>query len=426
MAKASAGDDEDVVVDPMTAVLAAVHKKFGKNSLVKASAMPRVSRISTGFFSLDTAMGVTDGEAGLPEGRTTMLVGDESSAKSTILLAIIAAFQERSLPAVLVESEHTFDGEWADSWGVIEDDLLLQPAGSAQEALDISAEVVRTLRRGVIGIDSMASLAPTEEIEASTSDWQQGLSARLFNKGWRIFQSGQNTSATRGDEITHGCTIVVTQQWRSKIGPFPMKTIPGGAGQKFAVSVLVSLWEDGQVWFDPKSKKIVTKLADETRKAGTGVVLGRDFRFEVKKNKSDVAGGMGQFRVYSRDFSFGSIRIQKGTTDHAAQVLDRALQYGIVQQAGSWFSMGEERLGQGRESVASNLEGNPELVARLQKLVLEELSGRRGSRPSPSPRPQTAGVPAEDVLGEDVVAGKKPGPKKAAPKKKAPPKKKGA
>lgn len=373
---------QDAAPKGLKNALAAIRKQYGAKSLVMGDEMPRLERVPTGIFILDVAMGIADGVPGIAKGRTTMLVGDESSAKSYTLLRILSAFQRLGEPTALVESEHTFDPRWSSIVGVNVAELLVQPSESAQESLDVASQVIRNVESGVVGIDSMAALAPAEEVEASTFEWQQGLAARLFNKGFRLFQSGQNASSKLGAEgMTAGCTLIVVQQYRTNIGGRrgPTRTIPGGAGQKFAASVQVSMWSGATVYWCPDNG-VTDKLSTKSYKGDLGVPLGVTFHFQVTKNKTAAPYRSGQFVVFTTDFTApdGTWSVKPGTTNDAEQLIRLAVITGVVERRGSWYKYGEANLGQGEQRSAARLEEDAELAGEIRGRVLALLEKQQG------------------------------------------------
>jgi recombination protein RecA len=361
--------------DLKAAAIEKIRKKYGKAAIRTGADISPVRRVPTGIFSLDVALGVYEGEAGLPKGRAIMLVGHESSCKSLLSYMAIAEFQRRGEDAVLVDAEGAWDPEWGTKLGIIPKHLLLETSESMEQTMDVLAELIRVIPSGIVVVDSFAALAPTAEIEASFHDWQQGLGARIMNKGWRNIQAGMNSAGKIGDNPAGiGPTVVAIQQWRTAIGQRKDggRSISGGAGQKFAMSIIVSLWAGEEIYLVPgKGKMKKSEIAYKNR--GDYMIIGRTFNFEIIKNKTAPPHRTGEFVVYSAyatDPESG-FSVKPGDTNLGEQILTLAMLHGIIQRSGAWYSYGRERLGQGLANVAKRLKDDTELMVTLRDAVIE-------------------------------------------------------
>ena len=283
-----------------------------------------VEAISTGALSLDAALGV----GGVPRGRIIEVYGPESSGKTTLALHIVASAQKTGGYAAFVDAEHALDPKYAGQLGVDVKNLLISQPDSGEQALEITETLVRSNALDVIVIDSVAALVPRAELEGEMGDSHMGLHARLMSQALRKLTGAVSKSNT---------SVIFINQIREKIGVMfgSPETTTGGRALKFYASVRMDIRRIGS-------------LKDGQDNIGNRV------RVKVVKNKMAPP-----FRETELDIMFG-----KGFS-FEGDILDLALQANLVQKSGSWFSYGEDRLGQGKENVKNFFIENPDLMAKL-------------------------------------------------------------
>lgn len=312
-----------------------IEKDFGKGAIMKLGDKPSVSveTIPTGSLALDIALGV----GGIPRGRIIEVYGPESSGKTTLAQHIVAECQKKGGIAAFVDAEHALDPEYARNLGVNIDELLISQPDTGEQALDITEELVRSGAVDVIVVDSVAALVPKAEIEGSMEDQQMGLQARLMSKALRKLTGIIGKTNT---------TVIFINQLRQKIGVMygNPETTTGGNALKYYASVRMEI-------------KRVEGLK------GDGEDVGNHVRVRILKNK--VAP---PFRTAEFDIMFGKGICKIGN------ILDVATNFDIVKKSGSWFSYGEEKLGQGRDKAKEYLAENPEMLAEIEKLIREKLA----------------------------------------------------
>ena len=312
-----------------------IEKDFGKGSIMKLGdkTTVNVDAIPTGALSLDVALGI----GGIPRGRIIEIYGPESSGKTTLAQHIVAECQKKGGIAAFVDAEHALDPEYAKNLGVNIDELLISQPDTGEQALDITEELVRSGAVDIIVVDSVAALVPKAEIEGTMEDQQMGLQARLMSKALRKLTGVIGKTNT---------TVIFINQLRQKIGVMygNPETTTGGNALKYYASVRMEI------------------KRTETLK-GDGEDVGNHVRVRVLKNK--VAP---PFRTAEFDIIFG-----KGISK-TGNILDVAVNLGIVNKAGAWFSYNESKLGQGREKSKEFLDENPSLLAEIEKLVREKLA----------------------------------------------------
>ena len=312
-----------------------IEKDFGKGSIMKLGdkTTVNVDAIPTGALSLDVALGI----GGIPRGRIIEIYGPESSGKTTLAQHIVAECQKKGGIAAFVDAEHALDPEYAKNLGVNIDELLISQPDTGEQALDITEELVRSGAVDIIVVDSVAALVPKAEIEGTMEDQQMGLQARLMSKALRKLTGVIGKTNT---------TVIFINQLRQKIGVMygNPETTTGGNALKYYASVRMEI------------------KRTETLK-GDGEDVGNHVRVRVLKNK--VAP---PFRTAEFDIIFG-----KGISK-TGNILDVAVNLGIVNIAGAWFSYNDAKLGQGREKSKEFLDANPELLAEIERLVREKLA----------------------------------------------------
>ena len=319
--------------DALEVALGQIERQFGKGSVMRMNDAAQVSiaSISTGSLSLDLALGI----GGLPRGRIIEVFGPESSGKTTLVYHVIAEAQRRGGICAFIDAEHSMDPAYAKRIGVNVDDLLVSQPDTGEQALEISELLIRSGALDIVAIDSVAALTPKAEIEGEMGDSHVGLQARLMSQALRKLAGTLN----RTDTIA-----LFTNQLREKIGVMfgNPETTPGGRALKFYASVRLDI------------RRI------ETLKDGTEA-FGNRVRVKVVKNK--VAP---PFKQAEFDIIYGTGISWEGS------VLDVGLEKKIVQKSGSYFSFGDDRLGQGRQNATAFLCENPDVVQQILARIQAE------------------------------------------------------
>ncbi|WP_297689214.1 recombinase RecA [uncultured Anaerococcus sp.] len=309
-----------------------IEKKYGKGSVMKMGDAPKIEieAIPTGAINLDIALGI----GGLPRGRVIEIYGPESSGKTTLALHVIAEAQKLGDTCAFVDAEHALDAEYAANLGVDIDNLIMSQPDTGEAGLDIAESLVRSGAVGLIVIDSVAALVPKAEIEGEMGDSHMGLQARLMSQALRRLTGIISKSNT---------TVIFINQLREKIGVMfgSPETTTGGRALKFYSSVRL----------DIRRIKTITE-GDNS--------IGSRTRVKIVKNK--VAP---PFKVVEFDIMYG-----KGISKEGV-LLDTAVDLDIIDKAGSWFSYGDQKLGQGRENVKKMLEDDPEFTKEIDAKVRE-------------------------------------------------------
>jgi recombination protein RecA len=327
-------------VKALTAAVGAIEKQFGKGSIMRLGEdheMPPIAVIPSGSVGLDLALGV----GGYPRGRVIEIFGPESSGKTTLALHAIAEAQKQGGVAAFIDAEHALDVSYARKLGVNLGDLLVSQPDTGEQALEITEQLVRSGACDLVVVDSVAALVPKAEIEGEMGDAHMGVQARLMSQALRKL-----TAVVSRNQAT----VVFINQIRMKIGVVfgNPETTTGGHALKFYASVRLDIRRIGAV------------------KDGESIVGSRT-RVKVVKNK--VAP---PFREAEFDVRYGV------GVDRACEVLDVAVDRGLIEKSGAHFALGGERLGQGRERAAEWLRANPkameELVARLAAPVVPGLA----------------------------------------------------
>jgi recombination protein RecA len=319
------------------AALTQIERSYGKGAIMRlgdGTGIKGIEVISTGALTLDLALGV----GGIPRGRIVEIFGPESSGKTTLSLHILAEAQKAGGVAAFIDAEHALDPAYAARIGVNTDELLISQPDTGEQALEIVEVLVRSQAVDVVVIDSVAALVPKAEIEGEMGDTHVGLQARLMSQAMRKLTAAISRS---------NCVVIFINQLREKVGVMfgNPEVTTGGRALKFYASVRLDI------------RKI------DSIKQGLDVVGGR-VRVRVVKNK--VAA---PFRSVELDLLYNEGISYEGS------VLDGAIEAGIVDKSGAWFSYGEMRLGQGRDNVRDLLRGNAELTQEIANKVRQAVIG---------------------------------------------------
>jgi recombination protein RecA len=350
-----------------------IKKEYGEGAVMRLGDRDaiEVEAVPTGALSLDIALGV----GGVPRGRIVEIFGPESSGKTTLVYHIIAEAQALGGVCAFIDTEHALDPTYARRIGVNTDELLVSQPDHGEQALEISDVLVRSGAVDIVAVDSVAALTPKVELEGQMGDQHMGLQARLMSQALRKLAGNLNRANT---------ICLFTNQIREKIGVMfgSPETQPGGRALKFYSSQRLDI------------RRI------ETLKEGTEAI-GNRVRVKVVKNK--VAS---PFRQAEFDIEYGIGISREGC------LLDVALEHGLVQKSGSFFSYGETRLGQGRNNTKEFLRENAELVAELERKIGEKLGidaeTEAPPKPQDEPKPEEPPPPeTEEGGGEEAPAGAK-------------------
>ena len=325
--------EKDSKLKALQLTLDKLDKTYGKGTVMKMGDVEivKIDSISSGSLTLDGALGV----GGYPKGRVIEIYGPESSGKTTLTLHAIAECQKAGGIAAFIDAEHAFDRFYAQNLGINIDELIISQPDNGEQALEIADNLIRSGAVDIIVIDSVAALTPRSEIEGEMGDSKMGLHARLMSQALRKLTS--NISKTN-------CTVMFINQLREKIGVMfgNPETTTGGNALKFYASVRLDIRRSTQI------------------KDTNGNVLGNKTRVKVVKNK--VAP---PFKVSEFDIMYG-----KGISK-MGEIIDLGVEHDIIDKSGSWFSYGETKLGQGRDSVKSILKDNPELSDEIEAKIVE-------------------------------------------------------
>lgn len=307
-----------------------LEKSYGKGTVMKLgdNAVEPVEAISTGSIGLDIALGI----GGFPKGRVIEIYGPESSGKTTLAIHAIAEAQKKGGIAAFIDAEHAFDKFYASKLGVDIENLLISQPDNGEQALEIADNLIRSGAIDIIVIDSVAALVPKAEIEGEMGDSKMGLHARLMSQALRKLT---------GTISKTGCCCIFINQLRDKIGVMfgSPETTTGGNALKFYASLRLDIRRISQI-----------KDSDE--------VSGNRVKVKVVKNKLAPP-----FRIAEFDVMFGE-GISK-----AGEIIDLGVDFDIIKKAGSWFSYGDTKLGQGRDAVKQLLLDNPDLMDELEEKI---------------------------------------------------------
>lgn len=318
----------------LQATLSKIEKNYGKGSVMKLGdrTMEQVDVIKTGSLALDIALGV----GGLPRGRVVEIYGPESSGKTTLAIHCIAEAQKSGGIAAFIDAEHAFDSVYAQKLGVDVDNLYISQPDNGEQALEIAENLISSGAIDIIVIDSVAALTPKSEIDGEMGESKMGLQARLMSQALRKMTS--TISKTK-------CCCIFINQLRDKIGVMygNPETTTGGNALKFYASVRLDI------------RKVQTLKEGDTP-------YGNHVRVKIVKNK--VAP---PFKQVEFDLIFGEGISKLG------EIIDIAVEHDIIKKSGSWFSYGDTKIGQGRDSVKQLLQDNPELEQEIEDKVREIL-----------------------------------------------------
>ena len=334
--------------------LSQIDKQFGKGSVMRLGDdnRPPVQVIPTGSLALDVALGI----GGLPRGRVIEVYGPESSGKTTVALHAVANAQKAGGNAAFIDAEHALDPVYARALGVDTDSLLVSQPDTGEQALEIADMLIRSGGIDIIVIDSVAALVPKAEIEGEMGDSHVGLQARLMSQALRKITGALSTTGT---------TAIFINQLREKIGVFfgSPETTTGGKALKFYASV-----------------RIDVRRIETLKEAGSPV--GNRTRAKVVKNKMAPPFKQAEF-----DIVYGKGISREGS------IIDMGVEAGIVRKSGSWFTYGDDQLGQGKENVRQFLVDNPELANEIEQKILialgiaEEPEPEKGAKKAPAVDP---------------------------------------
>ena len=338
----------------LAAALGQIEKQFGKGSVMRlgdSGTATNIEAVSTGSIGLDVALGI----GGVPKGRVVEIYGPESSGKTTLTLQIIAEAQKTGGTAAFVDAEHALDPAYAQKLGVNVDELLVSQPDTGEQALEITDMLVRSGAVDVIVVDSVAALTPKAEIEGEMGDSHMGLQARLMSQALRKLTGNIKRS---------NAMVIFINQIRMKIGVMfgSPETTTGGNALKFYSSVRMDIRRIGAI-----------KKGDE--------VIGNQTRVKVVKNKVSPPFKMAEFEIL-----YGEGISREG------EIIELGVQHGLIDKAGSWYSYGDDRIGQGKENVREFLRSNPEVAAEIETNIRAKLL------------PDTVEAPAAEGDAEEAVA----------------------
>ncbi len=337
-------NDAGVQERALELAISTIEKAYGKGAIIRLGdgnpIHDDIQVIPTGSIGLDIALGV----GGVPRGRVIEIYGPESSGKTTLALHIIAQAQKTGGRAAFIDAEHALDVKYARKLGVQTDDLLVSQPDTGEQALEICDTLVRSSALDVIVIDSVAALVPKAELDGAMGDSLPGLQARLMSQALRKLTGTISKSRT---------SVIFINQVRMKIGVMfgSPETTTGGNALKFYCSVRLDIRRIGAL-----------KKADE--------VVGNRTRVKVVKNKLAAPFKECEFDIlYNKGISY------------AGEILDMAVKENLIRKSGSWYSLGDERIGQGRDNSIRFLEENPDMLEQLAGQILEQ----KGLRPAAEP-----------------------------------------
>lgn len=343
--------DKNERLKALNLTLDKIQKDHGKGAVMRLgdAKYSSVEAIPTGALTLDLALGI----GGVPRGRVIEVFGPEASGKTTVAMHICAQAQKQGGIAAIVDAEHALDPEYAKILGVNTDDLLVSQPDTGEQALEITEQLVRSGAVDVIVIDSVAALVPKAEIDGEMGDSHMGLQARLMSQALRKLTG--IVSKTK-------CVVIFINQLRQKIGVMygPNETTTGGNALKYYCSVRLDV------------RRIETLKKDNEP-------YGNRVRVKVVKNKVSPP-----FKVAEFDLIYG-----KGVSSESA-LLDVAVNFGIVQKSGTWFSYGDDKIGQGREKTVDFMNKNPQIKSEIEAKVRARIQEDRAKTNGIDPEAEKA------------------------------------
>lgn len=347
----------------LESALKQIEKQYGAGAVMRLGENRHlnIDAISTGSLTLDLATGI----GGLPKGRIVEIYGPESSGKTTLALHCIAECQKQGGVAAFVDAEHALDPIYAGNLGVDIDSLLVSQPDYGEQALEITEQLVRSGAVDIIVVDSVAALVPRTEIDGEMGDSHVGLHARLMSQAMRKLTGAINKS---------NCLIIFINQLREKVGVVygNPEVTTGGRALKFYSSM-----------------RIDVRKAEAIKAAGSEVI-GTRTKVKIVKNKLAPPFKQAEFDImYGRGIS------------KSGEILDLAAEYDIIKKSGSWFSYGDERLGQGRDKVKDIIENDHEFAEKLENQIKEKIKEQQESsnhkyQAKAAPKADTDSVPAVD------------------------------
>lgn len=312
-----------------------IEKAFGKGAIMRLgedSSVKNIDVIPTGCLTLDLALGI----GGIPKGRIIEIYGPESSGKTTVSLHIIAETQKQGGTAAFIDAEHALDPVYAAALGVDLENLYVSQPDNGEQALDIAKYLVNSGAVDLIVVDSVAALTPKAEIEGEMGDSHMGLHARLMSQALRMLAGICNKT---------NCSMIFINQLRDKIGVMfgNPETTTGGKALKFYASIRMDV-------------RKVDQLKDGAE------IVGNRTKVKIVKNKLAPP-----FKTAEFDIMYG-----KGISATGC-IFDLAVEHGFIQKSGTWFSIGDDKIGQGKENARKYIEANPALMAELDNKIREEV-----------------------------------------------------
>lgn len=350
--------------------IASVQKEFGEGAIMRLKEGEKVKAVDvipSGSLGLDLGLGI----GGYPKGRIVEVYGPESSGKTTLTLHAIAELQKQGGVAAFIDAEHALDMGYAKKLGVKTDELLISQPDYGEQALEIADMLVRSGAVDLVVVDSVAALVPKAEIEGDMGDSHVGLQARLMSQALRKLTASVSRSNTM---------MFFTNQIRMKIGVMfgSPETTSGGNALKFYASVRLDVRRIGAIK-DTSGKDTV--------------VVGNRTRVKVAKNKMAPP-----FREVEFDIIYG-----KGVS-RSGEIVDHAVDAGLVQKSGAWYSMGTERIGQGRDNARNYLEEHPELMAKLSAQIMAKHGIGEGAEDADAKDASAKDASAKDAASEKPKA----------------------
>ena len=343
--------------------LAQIEKQYGEGTVMKLgdNAKMKVDAIPTGSLALDAALGI----GGVPKGRIVEIYGPESSGKTTVALHIIAQAQKLGGEVAFIDAEHALDPVYASALGVDVDNVLVSQPDTGEQALEITEALVRSNAIDVVVVDSVAALVPKTEIEGDMGASHVGLQARLMSQALRKLA---------GVIAKSNCVAIFINQLRDKVGVIygNPETTTGGRALKFYASVRMDIRKG------------------EAIKNGTEII-GNNVKCKIVKNK--VAP---PFKVASFEILYG-----EGISRYG-ELVDLGAQFDIIKRSGTWFSYGENRIGQGKENAKQFLRDNPDIADEVERRIREKLAGESQASEETTKKPADKNAAAKTAASKPV------------------------